>query len=305
MLGPLSRSACRTASLLFSQSLRWLLRHAVWRRFTPDESEERLAPVFTGSLALGLMAIALASPHQGGAVDQSVPILKPARFRGAFLSPKPLLFSGCRRASLRASGHAHDEPAGGHGAGFVEPPPPELLDAEDQAIFDRQWQSAVESATDLMTVEQATAAGYRQASTEAPGVGEHWVKWSLVDQSFDPAQPSMLLFSERRPGRPPVLVGFSYWVGSAEVPEGFAGPNDMWHTHHGMCFVDGWLKHEQLDRRENCEDTWVEGSDLWMLHAWPVPGAPNRWGFFADMNPALCRTPRNTPDILRCDPSRL
>ena len=34
--------------------------------------------------------------------------------------------------------------------------------------------------------QEAAAAGYVVASTVAPGVGVHWVKWSLIDEPFDP-----------------------------------------------------------------------------------------------------------------------
>jgi hypothetical protein len=103
-------------------------------------------------------------------------------------------------------------------------------------------------------------------------------------------------------GEPPELVGFSYWVASAAEPNGFAGPNDKWHAHQGMCFIDSWLRSENVEVRNDCADTWIDGSDLWMLHAWPVPGSTNRWGPFADMNPSLCGAPPNTPDILKCNP---
>jgi hypothetical protein len=272
----------------------------------PSSPEEGLHPRFAGGLVLGLTVIALVIPHRHEHVDQSVPILEAGTLSRRLPESEAVALIGLSaRAPLGGYGQSHDHGGAGHGGGFVEPPPPEPLGSEDQAVFDRQWRAAAEAAAGLTTAEQVAAAGYRQASTEAPGVGTHWVKWSLVDRPFDPGQPSMLLLSERRPGRPPVLVGFSYWVASAEEPEGFAGPNDKWHTHHGMCFVDGWLRFQGVDLREDCEDTWLEGSDLWMLHAWPVSDAPNRWGLFADMNPALCRTPRQTPDFLRCDPNQL
>ncbi len=113
----------------------------------------------------------------------------------------------------------------------------------------------------------------------------------------------MLLFYEFTNGKPPQLAGFSYWVASAEVPEGFAGPNDAWHVHTGMCFIDGWLRFQNVKQRDDCVDTWIDGSDLWMLHAWPVPGLENRWGQFADMNPDMCMRRPNTPDILSCNPA--
>lgn len=257
------------------------------------------------ALAGGLAVVGAFSTSHHGIADQSVPILEAGRLSTRLPEPEAIALLGlsARPVLQGAGGHTHT--GSGHGAGFVAPPPPEPLNEQDQELLDLQWAAAVAAAQSLMTIEQAEAAGYRQASTDAPGIGAHWVKWSLVDRPFDPAEPSMLLFRNRRPGKPPELVGFSYWVASATEPEGFAGPNDHWHSHQGMCFVDGWLKYERVERRQDCEDTWIEASDLWMLHAWPVPGVTNRWGIFADMNPALCQTPRQTPDILRCDPNGL
>ena len=212
-----------------------------------------------------------------------------------------------------AGGHAEDghaeegQPAGGlgaaHGHGFEQPPPDQPLNAAEQAQIDQQWEQALETAERLATPTAAAAAGYAQASGVVPGVGAHWIKWSLVDREFDPAQPSMLLFDTITQGRPPQLVGLSYWVASASEPDGFAGPNDRWHRHFGLCFVDGWHREEGLAKRIDCEDTWVDGSDLWMLHAWPVEAVTNPWGRFASVNPRLCFSRPNTPDFLACDPA--
>ena len=54
-----------------------------------------------------------------------------------------------------------------------------------------------------------------------------------------------------------------------------------------MCFKNGWLRTDNAPR-EHCDGDWVNGSDLWMLHAWVVPGVENRLGPFADVNPLLC-----------------
>jgi hypothetical protein len=204
------------------------------------------------------------------------------------------------------AGGGHGVAAGGagaaHGDGYEPPPPDQPLDPEEQARLDEQWEQARVAAERLATPTAAAAAGYVQASAVVPGVGAHWVKWSLVDQPFDPAQPSMLLFDSVTQGRPPVLVGLSYWVAGTGEPEGFAGPNDRWHSHFGLCFVDGWHREEGIAQRDGCEDTWVDGSDLWMLHAWPVDAAANPWGRFASVNPRLCVDRPLTPDALSCNP---
>jgi hypothetical protein len=175
------------------------------------------------------------------------------------------------------------------------------LSPAQQARFDPQWREAVSVARSLATPERAAAAGYVQASPFLRGVGAHWIKWSLVSRPFDVAQPSMLLF-DARVGQPQRLVGFSYWVASNAEPSGFAGPNDRWHRHSGLCFTNtGWLSTEDVSNGE-CRGHWLDGQDLWMLHAWVVPGFPNSWGQFAPINPILC--PTAGPDIMLCKSSQ-
>jgi hypothetical protein len=175
------------------------------------------------------------------------------------------------------------------------------LTVADQRVFDGQWREAANAALLLSTSEQASAAGYVLASGFDPGVGIHWIKWSLVGQPFDPSTPSMLLF-EGLPGRATRLVGFSYWVGSRGQPAGFAGPNDRWHRHGSLCFdTKGQLVNSRVAGGPQCADGyWLNGRDLWMLHAWVVPGLQNIWGDFAPANPYLCPRPLNVPDVASC-----
>ena len=192
-----------------------------------------------------------------------------------------------------AHGHAHGDLTP------VESP----LSAEDERRFDAQWSAASTAATSLATPERAAAAGYVQSSPQAPGVGTHWIDWTLIDAPFDPAHPSMLLFDER-PDRPARLVGFSYWNRSEPgPPDGFAGPNDVWHGHVGLCFVDGWLFQEDVPSADDCGGEWLNGTDLWMLHAWVVADLPNPTGRFAGRHPDVCPGDfERVADALTCDP---
>jgi hypothetical protein len=172
------------------------------------------------------------------------------------------------------------------------------LRPSDMSRLKAQWQEARAAVPRLDTPEEAAAAGYTKAALQVPGIGTHWVNWTLIDAPFDPARPAMLLFDER--GKSPVLVGFSYWLLSSTEPQGFAGGNDVWHRHTNLCVVNGWVDREQVESPAACAGRVLSGSDLWMLHAWIVPGWENRWGDFAVHNPALCPKPAGTPDILRC-----
>lgn len=198
-------------------------------------------------------------------VDQAVALAKLALSRSA---PVPA-----------DEGHDHD-----HGS-HVSPNFP--LTPEEQARFDAQMQAAVARVEHLDTLEEITALGYVKSSGHTDGTGSHYTNWALVDRPFDPAMPSQLLFEELVRGEGPVLIAYSYWVASDGVPEGFAGPNDLWHRHLGVCFVDGMIKDENLERHE-CVGDWLNGVDLWMLHAWVVPGVENEYGIFHNANPLLC-----------------
>ncbi|HET6664546.1 MAG TPA: hypothetical protein VFG94_09825, partial [Acidimicrobiales bacterium] len=192
---------------------------------------------------------------------------------------------------------------GGHGHGDEASPSVSELGADDAERFADQWQAAQAAAAALATTDAAAAAGYVQASPQAPGVGTHWIDWRLIDAPFDPAHPSMLLFDER-PGRPARLAGFSYWTRSeGSPPEGFAGDADVWHSHLGLCFIDGWLFREDVPAADGCTGEWLDGTDLWMLHAWVVEGLENPAGPFAGRIEALCPGDREQiADALRCEP---
>ena len=137
-----------------------------------------------------------------------------------------------------------------------------------------------------------------RASAPGPGVGTHWVQWSQVAKPFDPAHPAMVLYDET--SEPARLVGYSYWVQSPTEPIGFAGPNDRWHQHTGLCVVNGWVDREEAEGPATCAGTYLAGGDLWMLHAWVVPGLENRLGKFASIHPSMCPSRFGTPDIVRC-----
>ncbi len=194
-------------------------------------------------------------------------------------------------ADVPHGGHSHGHPSAGS---TIEVP----LFTGDAGTFANQWLVAVNSVPTFDSIAKATALGYVRAAVPSSGVGTHWVLWSQVARPFDPAHPSMLLFDERT--SPARLAGYSYWVQSPTEPEGFAGPNDQWHQHTGLCVVNGWVDREEAAGPQACAGTYLAGGDLWMLHAWPVPRFENRLGKFAPIHPALCPSRFGTPDISQC-----
>jgi hypothetical protein len=185
----------------------------------------------------------------------------------------------------------------GHGRAGPQPPI-DVRGATKKALAE-ELRAAAGVACRLRTPDDARRAGYTLSSYYTEGIGTHWTKWPLVDAPFDPTHPSMLLYGPRLGTTQ--LVGFSYWVRTRDAagPAGFAGPADRWHRHFGMCFDrTGLLLQEDLRSSALCRGIYLNGSDIWMLHAWVVPGAPNVWGTFAPLNPQLCS--RQVADVNRC-----
>lgn len=228
-------------------------------------------------------ATAQACPERGHGPRPDAPLVRPARLpsesRAAFLE---LARQSERLPCGAVAAWVEHVRSGEHGAA----PPEKPLGGADAELFARQWAAAAAATAHLATPELARAAGYAQVSPQQRGVGTHWINWTLVDAPFDPARPSMLLF-DQTPGQPAHLIGFSYWVRSPSEPAGFAGPNDAWHSHLGLCFVMGTLYLEGVASALACPGLWLNGNDLWMLHAWVVPGMPNADGRFAPANPAV------------------
>lgn len=155
-----------------------------------------------------------------------------------------------------------------------------------QGRYLSQLASARRAAEGLMTTAEAAKAGYVRAAPFTPGDGVHWIRWDLVGQPFDPAHPSMLLYSDTT--NHARLIAFSYYTRSVGAPPaGFAGPDDRWHQHRGLCIDAGRTVGEGIAANV-CGGIWLNGADLWMLHAWIVPGETNPWGQFAPIDPKWC-----------------
>jgi hypothetical protein len=110
---------------------------------------------------------------------------------------------------------------------------------------------------------RAEADGYVNLDVSEEGEGLHYVNFSLVDATFDPERPEVLLYA-RLPGKNCLeLVAVEYVVPltlSSGPPSGFAGNHDVW-------------------RQDS------EGLGLWELNAWIWLHNPN--GIFAFLNPRV------------------
>jgi hypothetical protein len=197
--------------------------------------------------------------------------------------------------SSLARGHEHGpvtagvaeaaEPSHGHGGG--EEHSYEPLDRKTRDRVSAELTQAREVALSYPTVDDAKRAGYRAVTPYLPLIGAHYMRFVTVDGTFDIEQPEMLLYDEDNE-----IVGLSYYVRDETTPEGFAGPNDHWHRHIGLCvdasnpFVlgDEQTTEEECRRRGGVK---AEGADGWMVHAWVVPGWDSPQGVFSAENAQL------------------
>jgi hypothetical protein len=108
---------------------------------------------------------------------------------------------------------------------------------------------------------RAMASGYVDIKVFVSGQGFHYLNPQLLDATFDPDHPELLVYSPDTAGVPH-LVAVEYAVPldlSPNPPEGFPGDDDVWERN--------------------------ETFGIWTLHAWAWRDNPS--GFFADTNPLV------------------
>lgn len=189
-------------------------------------------------------------------------------------------------AAVKTAAQAEAE---AHGArGKVQPVP---LTPAEQSILQAQMAVAKQVAVAYPTVKDAEAAGYSKSTVYVPCIGAHYTNVGLAAK-FDPAHPSELLYTGTDPDSK--LVGLSYlvWHGGGPPP-GFAGANDRWHQHNangGLCLKGGLVVGGESSTRQECAAMGGRKTlltDIWMVHAWVVPGITCKWGTFSGECPEL------------------
>jgi hypothetical protein len=174
-----------------------------------------------------------------------------------------------------------------HGVDVWQP----LTDPAEVTQLQEQLRAAGTVIPTRATAADALAAGYMQVTPYVPGIGAHYLNLDLLrDDTFDPAQPEMLLYNGNAPGSE--LVGLSYgWLGD-EPPEGFVGPNDQWHVHPQLCIIGVLVVGPDSTPEAACDSVGGRkgmGFDhpMWMGHLWQVPGWESPWGLFSGENPVI------------------
>jgi hypothetical protein len=179
-----------------------------------------------------------------------------------------------------AEGHAHRGPTA-----------QQVVSESDRLLLIEQQRQAREVAVRFPTVADAEAAGYKMSTVFVPCIGAHYTNTRLAAR-FDPAKPSELLFDGTNPDSKIVGLSFLVWHPNG-APEGFAGPNDVWHQHNfngGLCLKGGVVVGAEALTEDECAargGAKMGLEDIWMVHDWIVPGWECSWGVFAGECPEL------------------
>jgi hypothetical protein len=172
---------------------------------------------------------------------------------------------------------------------LAERVPDKTLNHATHALLARQLVAARAVAMKYPTVADATAAGYHLVGGAfGPGSGAHYM--AGFSPGFDPSHPAALIYDGIHPTS--VMVGLMYYSLGWSEPQGFAGPNDHWHRHSGVCLGKGGAVLSRPDsgmtalQCANRHGFYMRVTG-WMVHAWVVPGWESPQGVFSHENPDL------------------
>ena len=190
-------------------------------------------------------------------------------------------------SACEQSGYGNE---GNAGHGHRGPVPFSPLDAKTRTTLATQVRQADAVVAKYPTVAAAEAAGWHGITPYVPCIAAHYLNTSVLDGTFDPTMPEILLFDGTDPDSH--IVGLSYLVFTEpdKPPEGFAGGNDPWHIHRQLCLGAGGVVGDESTSEEECAargGRLVPLNNLWMMHMWNVPGWDSRWGLFSSEHPDL------------------
>jgi hypothetical protein len=189
-------------------------------------------------------------------------------------------------AAARSGSPADDrglsELSNGHHHEMVVQP----LDAATEAELDDQLAITREVAARYPTVADAEDAGYQRIGPYFPGIGAHYGKTGPLETNregvFDRdtlSHPFAIIYDGTEPTSR--VAGFMYLSLSDTEPEGFAGPNDVWHYHEQLCLkyqpngeidVPFGLDHQATEAQCRAAGARLLPISPWMVHVWSAPG---------------------------------
>lgn len=254
-----------------------------------------VAPALSGGHSHGADESAVGHAHAGTEAEAGAGVAAAAGAAGHTHTSGAPAAAGIEAATgsspCEQSGVAVEGNSAGHGHRGPSPQQP-IADAATRALLADQLTQARAAAARFPTAADGIAAGYRRITGYVPCIGAHYMNFALADGAFDAAKPEMLLFDGN--GSDARIVGLSYYVrGVTAALEGFAGPNDPWHQHIGLCVSGGAVIGGTNLTAAECAargGVKADGSDAFMMHAWVVPGWESAWGTFSGEHPELGKT---------------
>jgi len=181
-----------------------------------------------------------------------------------------------------------------HSHGFTQ-----AVSKADRVTLARQMELARQTALQYPTVADAEAAGLHRAGPFSPGLGAHYINYA---SGLGNADGKMTDDAIRRPlawiydgTHPDSRIAGLFYMTPLKNPEGFAGPNDVWHVHHDICIkpsptgVDAPLGADHGATKAQCDA--VGGNLLkqtqYLVHVWVVPGYESPEGVYAHLSSAI------------------
>jgi len=255
----------------------------------PTIAQRAIRPALAlSNLGIALVAVAVVStfavtpsfatdhhaPHDGEAGGHA--------HSGATLNKASLARTPCKQSMPPGFAPPLLGPSGGHTHHGPAAWRPMASATRDE--LGRQLEIAHAVTLEYPTVRDAEAGGYELMTPYLPCIGAHYIKSPIFLGGFDPASPTMLLYDGT--GADSKIVGLSYAMvaDTRSPPEGFAGPNDIWHAHEGgspFCVREGFVVDETAKNCAASGGTEVGFDSYWMNHVWVADAWPNSWGVFS------------------------
>ena len=240
VLRPPTRRALTIGALLNGAVLAvWVMHHTVGIPFGlagdhrhPVAANDVTCAILEALLVAAVVAIFALGPNRKVPTASLAGIMSVLGAGALFASGLAILSPASGTAAV---GHTHT-----HGTVTQVPPT-----AEERHVLAQQLVDAREVAMRYPTVADAEAAGYRRAGPFSPGAGAHYVKMDGTgtnsDGAIDFEHPLAYLYDGT--SETSEVVGVMYYSLAKDAPQGFAGPNDVWHQHSGACLVHNARRH--------------------------------------------------------------
>jgi hypothetical protein len=194
-------------------------------------------------------------------------------------------------AAHAASASSAPDDNAGHGGHLGPQPWTAMTDQAECDQLNKELDQARSVAMKYPHPPDAEDAGWTKVTGYVPGIAAHYMKFGIVDGTFDIGEPEMLLYDGTDPTSS--IVGLSYYMihdSDYEPTQGFTGPNDHFHRHIGLCVNGTGVIGDSTTTEEECAargGVKQGGTGGWMNHVWIVPGCESPWGMFSGASPLL------------------